>query len=505
MDNLELAGEPYYIGAKTSSLCLTPGISIWNKGVPVKADTYKSCSNCCRYCFARNLSASVIERNGIKWNPRIARLMDMKLTTRWFERAARGDEGFVFWAIRTKHYIELGTMCEVFQPEEEVMGVTWDFIQLCRAHKIPLIINTKANLLVTSEKYRRLITEHSAPVINSMTLTNISDKATKGFEPNAPRPSDRLALVRELKEAGIPTVIYCGPYLRGITDANLEEYIGACIESGAVGLHLRNLHLTGKLMQEGRWRRWVAKHKDVMVHNGAGYKMSGACLEEVYLRMQEIADGIDPRFRIVGLKTHWYRLNPYHGKLAMDWLPKPFQDGVMDFTAIPIMRKVREKIDTPQLMEWDRLGFDEDKVRSPVSVPVVGGPTTGEGDYLRDGCYKTRGGKLSWRGDSWMHGWDWIKGTLWNGLDGTPTGFLSRIKRCYPVRSRGSNGYALSTSGDFKYAYVPPELAEELVVDGAVREEDADGFHKPERPKGTEDKFYDVPGEAFDLGRRWTS
>lgn len=499
--------KPFYIGRKDVGMCLTPGIKIWTNGMPLKADTYKSCSNTCNYCFARNLSASVVERNGVKYDPHIARTMDMKLMARYFDRAARGEDGWVFWALRERKYLELGTMCEVFQWEEETMAVTWDFLQLCRAYKIPLLINTKANLLTTSEKYRRLIFEYPAPIIMSVTITNVDDKVTRGYEPNAPPPSARLKLIRDLRAVGIPSIVYCGPFLKGVTDVDLEHYVATCIESGAVGIHLRNLYLTGKLMQQGRWKRFVAANKDSMVRNGAGYKMSGRVLEEVYLRMQAIADRIDPRFRVVGMKTHWYRLNPYHGKLAMDWLPPAFHEGMVDFTAIPIMRKVRERIDTPQLMEWDRLGYSPRKIGHPRAVPIVGGPTQSEGDYLREGCYKTRGGQLSWIGQKWMHGWDWVKGALWNGLDGTPSGFVGHVQRCYPVSSNNSNGgWARSTSGDFKYAYVPPELRDELVVSGAVREEDADGFFKPKRPKGTQDKFYaDARADAFDLGDRWTS
>ena len=58
--------ENYYTGKKTVGDLYTPGIRLWSNGVPLKVDTYKSCSNLCNYCFARTLSAGMTEVNGIR-------------------------------------------------------------------------------------------------------------------------------------------------------------------------------------------------------------------------------------------------------------------------------------------------------------------------------------------------------------------------------------------------------------------------------------------------------
>lgn len=501
-------GSDYYVGQKDIGVCLTPGIKIWSNGMPLKADTYKSCSNRCVYCFARNLTAALIERAGVRYDPRVARTMDVSKVAKYFTRAFKGEPGYVFWAMRNRYYLELGTMTEVFQKEEAEMRVTWNLFQILRAFQIPLLINTKANLLISDERYFRLLADYPAPIIASITIIGTDDKEILKLEPLSPLASERFALVSRLKAVGIPTIIYCGPTMPGVTDVDLEGYVSACIESGAVGVHVRNFYLTGKLLQVGKWKKWVKENKSRLVRNGAGWKLSGEYMEEIYLRMQEIADRIDPRFRVVGIKSHWFRLNPYHGKIAMDWLPDPFKKGIIDFTAIPIMRSVRERLNDPQVLEWSRVGYDKGEIEYPESVPIRGGPVEGEGNYIGAGCYKTVGGNYRNYGEEWMDGWDWIKGGLWNGLGDpdSPGGFLSTVQRMFPISDNGT--FVRDAAGDFLYCYVPPELEEELVVrpitdhPPSVPVELTTDLYRPTRPSGTSDKFRSEEA-LYNLGDRW--
>lgn len=487
--------KPYYRGKKPVGDLYTPGLKIWTNGVPIKIDTYKSCSNRCTYCYARTLSAGMTEIQGVKYDPRILRYAPKNDIIKLFEQANNPD-GFVGWAIRNRYYFEAGTIAEMFQEADLEVRSTWDFIKAAATFEIPLMINTKGNLLVNNENYFRLLADHPAPIINNMSLISHDDHLLRSYDLYAPTATERLDLVRRLKEVGIPTAIYCGPYLHGVTDADLEAYIGTVIDAGAVALHLRNLYLTGKFLANPKWKRYIDNNKSLMTKKGQVRQFSNAHLKEIYFRMQEIGQSIDPRFKVVGLKSDWFELEPYHGRIPLDWLPQRFKDGIIEFTAIPIMRKIRERVDEPQLLIWEKVGYKRGAINTPRTVYISGNL---EAKYLSMNCLRCVGTTMASPGIVTIDGYNWVKSGMWTG-DRAPS-FMSTVKRIYRVKDE--NGFY---DPDL-LAYVPPQLKDDYVAvvktgrkeTGYVEMSKVKDLYTPEREGGVEDKFLDVKGGWYEF------
>lgn len=474
-----------YKGIKKISNTFTPATKQWSNGIAIKADTYKSCDNFCMYCFARALTAGMMARSGVKYDPLIARVMDIKEMAKRFDDAnktSKENELFLDWAIKTKRYIELGTMAEVFQKADQELRVTWNFMQLCRAYKMPLLINTKANLLVDDESYFRLVAEHPAPVILSLTLIGNDDKLMRKYEPRAPLGSERLKVAKRMVEAGVIVEFYLAPFMLGVSDQNLEECIHKMIETGASGLHLRNFYITGKLLKAGIWQNYIKQYENQFVSMGLGYKWSKEVMKEYYLKITEIAQKYRKDFDVVGIKTDWFDLNPYYGKANFDKFPKKFKEPLEDFTAIPIMRKIRENKDKPQLLLWNKIGYKEDKIDYPQNIEV------GEGGacYLIVGECTTTQFFRNYR----LNGFKWIRAGLWSGFDlGCPGGFLTTVNRIYPVKEGENWALASNDPLDFILAYIPPNLKNDYVTEGSVQLKSLEGALEPERDGGLEGKY----------------
>jgi DNA repair photolyase len=79
-------------------------------------------------------------------------------------------------------------------------------------------------------------------------------------EPRAPRPDLRLAAVRKLNDAGIPTSVNCAPVLPGITDKprELEALVKAAAEAGATNIFANPLFL--KPCSRGIFLPFIAEH-----------------------------------------------------------------------------------------------------------------------------------------------------------------------------------------------------------------------------------------------------
>jgi len=410
------------------------------------------------------------------------------------------------WAVRHRYWVELGTMAEVFQPEDTRLQVSRNFINLAAAYRLPLFINTKGNLLTNDDSYRRLVFEYPAPLIVSMSLIGHDDALVGQYVRGAPPPSALFKLIGELRHHGIPTVVYLAPWLKEVSDVDYPGFVQAMIEAGAIGVHLRTLYVAGKLESQARWRHYVEKHRDDMKRKGRVWEWKSSVMRDAYLRIQAEADRLDPRFQVVGVKEHWYDLNPHHGKLCFDPLPQRYRDGIMDFTAIPILRLVREREDEPQLLRWADLGYQ----RGLIAVPDTVNMNEGGSAYLYVGrCCTTH-----FYRDYTLDGFDWVKAALWSGyFPHEPGGWIGSVKRHYPVTD--GPAWAKDEDSNFVYAYIPPDLTADYVVEGAPTCGDAGcrgstrtvplerlrGVHVPKRVGGTSDKWLSMPDKAYDFIR----
>ncbi len=474
-----------------------PGIKMFSNGLPLKCDTWSSCQNWCRYCYANELRASTLGRTGIKPNPSVARLLDLKKVIRQFEDAYRyNDEKnpFMNWAIRSKYFIELGTMGETFQDADEYFRVSYNFFKLTSEYNMPIFINTKMNLICRNDKYKKLLTEHKAPIIICLTLTTEDDKLGKLYEPLSPLPSERLKTCKELNQYDhIITIVYISPFMPSVTDKDPKAYTEAMLDAKIIGAHLRDFYMQGKTFQNAFWQKYIKENQKNLEAFPGGYHATYESRKKFLLAVQEHAQKKDSNFQVVGMKSKWFELNPFHGKMCYDNLPDKFKNGVTDFTAIPIMRKIRENVNTPQLLFWDKIGYKKGAIKLPEKI------RTNEGgiNNLMEGVCNCNTSDVNYE----MEGYDWLTGGLWNGWnDDKPEGFLKKLDYIFPVTVSGKY---YKVDGNFVYAYLPKKNWNLIEEEGqkflfgipkkfknpVVDIKETKDFLVPERIGGVEDKW----------------
>lgn len=426
-----------------------PGIKMLNNGMPLKADTYQSCSNFCNFCLGDEFREGVLLRNGIKQNRKIARLLDIKKFANFVEKAyqnKRTSTPFMDWAIRNKYFIELGTTGETFQEADLYFHTTENFIRICSEYRIPLFINTKLNLICRNEEYKKLLIEYKAPIIICASFSSTDDNDTKIYEPLAPLASERLKTLKELNSyPHIKTIFYISPFLPGVTNKDVNKYVNDMMGCGAIGAHLRDFFLQGGLTQKYFWKQYLEKNKKDMEPFPGGYHVNYECKRDFYFRVSELAKKHNPDFEIVGMKSKWFELNPFHGKMCFDKLPKEFQNGITDFTIIPLLRKIRENLDKPQLLVYDKLGHKKGLINLPEKV------RSGEGNInnTMDSGSNCNTPDVQYE----LDGDEWLRGITWNGWEkDKPSGFIGGLDYIFPVMS--DKGY-VKENGNYLYAYIP--------------------------------------------------
>jgi DNA repair photolyase len=477
-----------------------PAIKMFNNGIPLKCDTWSSCKNACRYCFAEELRKSTLSRVGIQTHPQVARFLNLKQLSKKFEESqAFKDENtpFINWSIRNKYFIELGTMGETFQEADLDFRVTYNFFRLMSEYKMPIFINTKLNLVCYNEEYKKLLTEHKAPIIICLTLTTVDDKLGKLYEPLSPLPSQRLKTIKELgKYDHIKTIVYISPFMPGVTDIDIPTYMGKIMDAGIISAHLRDFFMQGKKFQNSFWQQYVEKNKDDLEAFFGGYHATYESKRRFFLKAQEYASKRDPNFIIVGMKSKWFELNPHHGKMNYDILPESFKQGITDFTAIPIMRKVRENKDTPQLLKWTKIGHKN------INIPTRIRTNEGGINNLMEGLCNCNTSDFNYE----MTGKDWLIGGLWNGYTGNkPDGFFAHLDYIFPVKHSGD--YVKDEEGNYVYAYLPKKDWNLLRDDGQhflFTPEDTSEMKNPSIDYNIAKEFL-IPTRKGDISDKWNN
>jgi len=482
---------------KKFDVAFAPGSRMLSNGIPIKTDTYQSCTNFCKYCYAEEMRQYTLKRNYIEPNRKVARMMNISRLVNFMNTLDKKNTSapFMRWALRNKYFAEVGTTGETFQNEDLFFRTSYNFFTIMSAFQIPIFVNTKLNLICKNEEYKKLLINHSAPIILCLTMITHDDKLSRKYEPLSPSPSERLKTVKELNAyPHIVTTVYTAPFMPGVTDVDPEGYILALLEAGIKGAHVRDFYIQGSLANDSFWKDYIRDNKSKMEPFPGGYHTKYSARKEFYLQIQEIANKYDSSFKVVGMKSKWFELNPCHGKMSYDELPESFKKGITDWTAIPILRKIVEEKDKPQLLFWDEIGYKADKINLPDKVRT--------NESRTNNVMEIKGNFDMPNVEYEMNGYDWITTIMWDGWSkDKPISFMKYLDYIFPVKD-GDDYYKVNNH--FVYTYLPKEYwhllnhsAQQTLFkcndfkskDGYVLLKDVKDFYIPKRAGGIEDKW----------------
>jgi DNA repair photolyase len=183
---------------------------------------YRGCEHGCIYCYARTSHAYLDLSPGrdfetqLYYKPQAAKLLR--------EELARAD-----YSVSP---IALGTNTDPYQPIERKLEITRSVLQVLLELRHPLTIVTKGALILRDlELLVRLAADKLICVMVS--LTTLDDELKRRMEPRTAGPQQRLGIVRELSNHGIPTGVLLAPIIPGLNDHELERMVQQAAACGA--------------------------------------------------------------------------------------------------------------------------------------------------------------------------------------------------------------------------------------------------------------------------------
>ena len=146
---------------------------------------------------------------------------------------------------RKKCMIGTGSMTDPYVPLEKELEHVRKTLMLVERYGFGFTVITKSDLILRDLDWLKRINEKTKCVVQ-MTLTTYDEELCKKIEPGVCTTRRRFEVLKAMRDAGIPTVVWLCPVLPFINDTeeNLRGILNYCVEAGVRGVLCFGMGLT---------------------------------------------------------------------------------------------------------------------------------------------------------------------------------------------------------------------------------------------------------------------
>ena len=146
---------------------------------------------------------------------------------------------------RKKCMIGTGSMTDPYMPLEQKLGNMRRALEVIRRYGFGVTVLTKSDGLLRDLDLLPSIHEQAKCVVQ-MTLTTYDEDLCRMLEPNVCTTARRFEVLKILRDAGIPTVVWMSPILPFLNDTpeNIRGLLHMCTEAGVYGVVCFGMGLT---------------------------------------------------------------------------------------------------------------------------------------------------------------------------------------------------------------------------------------------------------------------
>ena len=146
---------------------------------------------------------------------------------------------------RSKCMLSTGSMTDPYIPLENEIGHMRKALSLAYKYGFGFTFITKSNRVLRDLDLLKAINDKTKCVVQ-MTLTTYDEDLCQMIEPNVSTTRERVEVLKRLRDAGIPTVVWLCPILPFINDTkeNIMSILNDCIEAKVYGVICFGMGLT---------------------------------------------------------------------------------------------------------------------------------------------------------------------------------------------------------------------------------------------------------------------
>jgi DNA repair photolyase len=184
-------------------------------------NTYRGCTHGCIYCDSRSACYHMdhdFEDIEVKRNA--PQILEDQLKKR-----------------RNPCMIGTGAMCDPYLHLEEELQITRQCLSLIEKYGFGVSVLTKSSRIMRDMDILKAINRKTKCVVQ-VTLTTYDEELCRKIEPNVSTTAERFRILKDMNEAGIPTVVWLCPILPFINDSeeNLLGLLDYCVEAKVRGI-----------------------------------------------------------------------------------------------------------------------------------------------------------------------------------------------------------------------------------------------------------------------------
>lgn len=190
---------------------------------------YRGCSHGCIYCDSRSRCYQLThDFEDIEVKSNALELLEDALRRK-----------------RKKCMIGTGSMTDPYVPLEKELEHVRKTLMLVERYGFGFTVITKSDLILRDLDLLKRINEKTKCVVQ-MTLTTYDEELCKKIEPGVCTTRRRFEVLKAMRDAGIPTVVWLCPVLPFINDTeeNLRGILNYCVEAGVRGVLCFGMGLT---------------------------------------------------------------------------------------------------------------------------------------------------------------------------------------------------------------------------------------------------------------------
>ena len=216
-------------------------------GFEASLNPYRGCEHGCIYCYARptheflGFSAGLDFESKIMVKERAPELVRAALTApKWRPQV-----------------IVMSGVTDCYQPIESKLQLTRRCLAVLAEFRNPVAIITKSALIGRDADLLGELAKHRAAAA-CLSITTLNPELRKILEPRAAPPAARLAAIKTLTEAGIPTSVNIAPVIPGLNDHEMPAILKAAAEAGATSAGFTLLRLPYAVAP--LFEKWLTTH-----------------------------------------------------------------------------------------------------------------------------------------------------------------------------------------------------------------------------------------------------
>jgi len=158
---------------------------------------------------------------------------------------------------RKRCMIGTGSMTDPYLPLELELGNVRKALTLIEKYGFGFTVITKSNLILRDLDLLQKINEKAKCVVQ-VTLTTVDEGLCRKIEPNVSTTKERFEILKQMRDAGIPTVVWLSPILPFLNDTrdNISGILDYCIEAKVYGVICFGMGLT---LREGNREYFYAQ------------------------------------------------------------------------------------------------------------------------------------------------------------------------------------------------------------------------------------------------------